>query len=141
MPGLAQNCRQSRSTLAEPTSGQSSRGYSQRRQWRPEFKCAGTSQFAVTDELPFAVLPSKSRGRARRAPFRLLELENESFSFGIGRSRNGPYGDRTRVNRRLARPDDFDALVDRWAIVKRQRAARADGIDRHWAAEPVEDDL
>src|SRR5207253_2510475 len=36
---------------------------------------------------------------------------------------------------------DFDALDDRWALVKCQRTARANGVDRHWVAEPVEDDL
>src|SRR5213078_4100618 len=41
----------------------------------------------------------------------------------------------------FARGDDFDALDDRWALVKGQRASRANGVDRHWVAEPVEDDL
>src|SRR5207237_5714988 len=83
----------------------------------------------------------KSIGRKRRVAFCLLELENGSFSFGIRRSGDGSYGDGTRVNRRLARADDFEALDDRWALVKCQRTARANGVDRHWVAEPVEDDL
>src|SRR5439155_12206690 len=61
--------------------------------------------------------------------------------FGIGRSGEGPYGDGARVNRRLARADDFDALDDRLGLIKRQCAARANGVYRHWVAEPVEDDL
>src|SRR5213078_2301466 len=89
-----------------------------------------------------APVPHRSRTAGGGAPaFCLPEFENESFSFGIGRSGDGPYGDGARVNRCFARGDDFDALDDRWALVKRQRASRANGVDRHWVAEPVEDDL
>src|SRR5262249_55336106 len=83
----------------------------------------------------------KSGGLQKASSFCLLELENGSFSFQIRRSGDGPYGDGARVNGGLARADDFDALDDRWGLGKRQRAARANGVDRHWVAEPVENDL